>query len=174
MGQPLYLRARAAFLALSLAACASAPSRSPAPAPSPSTAPAPSIPLLDLQGHAHDLHSLATGRPTLVSLFATWCESCAQEFSPLNRLHDRTHTTGGLILAVAIGETAEQVAPFAKQKNLRYPIYLDPDFALADALGSRQVPTTLVLDRDGHIVHRGALFDPAALAVYRALLETRE
>lgn len=166
MGQPLHLRARPALLALALVACVSAPT----PSSSPSAALVPATPLQDLHGRPHDLRTLAAGRPAIVSLWATWCEACAEEFAPLNRVHDRT-SKEGRVLAIAIGERAEEVGAFATRKALRYPIYLDPEFELATALGSRQVPTTLILDRDGRIVHRGGLFDSAALAAYRALLE---
>jgi cytochrome c biogenesis protein CcmG/thiol:disulfide interchange protein DsbE len=132
----------------------------------------PATTVVDLEDHPHDLRALTAGQPTILSLWATWCESCAEEFAPLNRLHDRTQREGR-ILAIAVGETSSHVRSFAAQKTLRYPIYLDPDFALANALGSQKVPTTFVLDRDGRIVHRGALFDPTALAIYRKLLETR-
>lgn len=170
MGQPLHLRAGSALLALALAACAAAPSRSPSPSSSPSTALVPAIPIHDLHGRPHDLRTLAAGRPAILSLWATWCESCAEELAPLGRVHERSRDQGR-VLAIAVGERAADVARFASRHHLRYPIYLDPDFQLATALGSQQVPTTLILDREGRIVHRGGLFDAAALAVYRELLE---
>ncbi len=174
MGQPLHLRARPALLALALVACVSAPAPSPSSprssSSSPSTALVPATPIQDLHGRPHDLRALAAGRPAILSLWATWCEACVEEFAPLNRVHDRT-SKEGRILAIAVGESAEDVSAFATRQALRYPIYLDPEFELATALGSRQVPTTLILDRDGRIVHRGGLFDSAALAAYRALLE---
>jgi hypothetical protein len=44
---------------------------------------------------------------------------------------------------------------------------VDPNFALADALGERRVPATLVVDRSGHIVYRGGALDGAGLAALR-------
>lgn len=176
MGQSLYVRARAALLvALALVAggCATT-SGSRVVGAGAGAAMAqgrlPATRVVTLDGEARTLDAICAGRPAIVSLWATWCEACFEELAPLNRLHDRTQKDA-VIAAVAIGEDAATVRAFAKRHGLRYGLLLDPDFALAQALGSEKVPTTLVVDRRGNIVHRGGLFDAAALAAFRALLE---
>ena len=170
MGQPLYIRARTALL-IFFAASASCASTAPRIA-EPIRA-AVVLPFLDLQaldGKHRPLSDLSAGRPVLISLWATWCEACAIEYAPLNRLYERTKKEA-LIVAIAVGQSAQEVSRFAAQTGLRYPIFVDPDFTLATALDSRQVPTTLIVDRTGKIVYRSGLFDGAALAAFRELLE---
>ena len=180
MGESLYMRARAALLVAAFAVaagCAGTASRvsprtgsaTPAVAAT-SSERLPATNVLTLEGEARALDAICAGRPAIVSLWATWCEACFAELAPLNRLHDRTQKDA-IIAAVAIGEDGATVRAFAKRHGLRYPLLLDPDFALSRALGSEKVPTTLVVDQNGNIVHRGGLFDAAALAAFRALLE---
>jgi hypothetical protein len=47
---------------------------------------------------------------------------------------------------------------------------LDEDFRVADALGQRDVPATLVVDRGGRIVYRGDALDSASLVAFRRTL----
>lgn len=176
MGEPLHVRARAALLvaaALVAAGCAGTGASTAAAkvaAQAQAQARLPATRVVTLEGETRGIDAICAGRPAIVSLWATWCEACFEELAPLNRLHDRTQKDA-VIAAVAIGEDAATVRAFAKRHGLRYALLLDPDFALARALGSEKVPTTLVIDRDGNIVFRGGLFDGAALAAFRALLE---
>jgi hypothetical protein len=47
---------------------------------------------------------------------------------------------------------------------------VDEDFRLADALGQRRVPATIVVDRGGRIVYWGEAIDPASLAAFRGAM----
>ncbi len=175
------MRARASLLAAALiatlagaSACVTTPagaaSRAPTGASPGARLAVESLELRTLDGKPTTLGAVQAGRPVVLSLWATWCEACEAEQAPLTRLHARTDKQL-LIAAIAVGESGELVRRYASVHRLPYPIFLDPDFALASLLGSQSVPTTIVLDRGGRVVHRGGLFDGAALAAVRALLE---
>ena len=116
---------------------------------------------MDLPGFLH-------GRPALVSLWATWCDTCIQEAPALNRLERESEKVGNaVVVGVAVGETRDSVRAFTRTQRLDYPQLVDPDFRLADMLGERQVPATLVVDRTGRIVFRGKSFDAESLAAFR-------
>lgn len=130
--------------------------------------------LKTLGGESTDLSRIAKGRVTLVALWATWCDACKREIPALRRLDAHTKARGdSAVVAVAVGDTKEDVASFAKEHGLAYEQLVDEDYALADLLGERRVPTTLVLDREGRIVYRGSALDGDALAALRREIETR-
>ena len=133
----------------------------------------PAIELLTLEGRPTRLQQALDGRVALVAVWATWCEACAAEFESLARLSDRAGTHGAVVLAVAVGEKRTTVAEFVARRGLRYPQLVDEEFRLADALGQNRVPTTLVIDRSGHIVFAGGALDERALAALRAALDDR-
>jgi len=135
---------------------------------SPPAVPVPAVALSTLAGDHTELARLADGRVALVSLWATWCESCAREMDALNRLDAKTATgRDAVVIGVDVGEEPEKVAEFARRRGLRYAQLVDEDFAFADALGQRRVPSTLVVDRHGRIVFRGDALDGRSLEALR-------
>lgn len=152
------------------AGCAAAPRLRPgAPIRLPATLPP--VELLTIDGAPARLNATVSGRVALISLWATWCQACVAEIDSLNRLATAASERGALVLAVAVGEGLRTVAEFARRRGLHYQQLVDLHFRLADALGQRRVPTTLVLDRAGRVVFVGGALDGAALGALRDLLE---
>jgi peroxiredoxin len=112
------------------------------------------------------LGAARAGRPALVSFWATWCDACAAEFGALNRLDTDARRRRGVVIGIAVGESPEKVAEFVRGRGLRYAQIVDEDFKLADALGERRVPATLVIDRAGRVVFRGGSLDEQALHAF--------
>lgn len=171
------------LLTLALAGCATvgapgdrssdverpAPSNDPALAAPAATA-LPAVPVARLDDQPVRLEAAAEGKPALVSFWATWCEACLTEMDALNRLDDRARAGGGVVIGVAVGETRDKAAAFARQRGLRYLQLVDERLALADALGQRRLPATVVLDRRGRVVFTGGALDEKALAAFRAAM----
>jgi peroxiredoxin len=132
--------------------------------------PLPAVPLAGADGRAVTVAEAAGGKAALVSFWATWCDACALEFDALNRLDDRARSSGGVVIGVSVGEPRAKAAEFARRKGLRYAQLADEGFKLADALGQRKLPATLVLDREGRVVWSGGALDEEALAAFRAAL----
>jgi thiol-disulfide isomerase/thioredoxin len=156
-------------LAAAATACTATGPLGPVP-PTPEAAPVtlPEAHLEALDGAATDLASVVAGHAALISLWATWCDPCVAEVGALDRLDDQTRKSGdSIVVAVDVGEPRDTVAAFARDHAVRYRVLVDPDFALADALGQRRVPATLVVDRTGRIVYRGGAIDAPALAALR-------
>jgi thiol-disulfide isomerase/thioredoxin len=148
--------------------CASAPSP-------PRAMQATSLPparVVTLDGTPTDLGAAIHGRVAFVNFWATWCDTCVGEIEGLKRLD--AQTTGrsdALVVGVAVGEQPGTVAAFARARHMGYLQLVDEDFLLADALGQRSVPATLVVDRSGRIVYRGDALSAEGLAAFRNALE---
>src|ERR1700733_4218902 len=100
----------------------------------------PGVALVTLAGEPAEVAQLAGGRVALVSMWATWCESCAKEMDALNRLDAKTASgKDAVVIGVDVGEEPATVAEFARRRGLRYAQLVDEDFAFADALGQRRV-----------------------------------
>ncbi len=117
------------------------------------------VPIVGVDGKTTNLATLATGRVTVASLWAPWCEGCRDEEPALLRLHQLALERHDFVLvSIAIGTTAEEVTAAASP----YPRLLDTG-AFAE-VGRRRVPATLVIDKTGHTVFEGGALDGAALA----------
>lgn len=87
----------------------------------------------------------------------------------LARLDTWAKEHGGVVLGVAVGEPVDKVKTFATEHRMAYPILVDEDFRLADALGEKRVPATLVVDRTGAIVYSGGALDERSRRAFEAL-----
>jgi cytochrome c biogenesis protein CcmG/thiol:disulfide interchange protein DsbE len=103
----------------------------------------------DIPGLAHT--DLATGKPRLLNVFASWCIPCAVEAPQLEQLKE----AGAEIDAIAIRDRSEDVAAFlARYGNPFSRIGKDDVSAVQLALGSSGVPETFVIDGTGVIRHQ--------------------
>jgi thiol-disulfide isomerase/thioredoxin len=165
-------RATVVTFALALAGCGNAGLRAtgtPGMAPASPESGWQQIPLADLERRPVTLATVLAGRPALVNLWAPWCERCKTELPELDRLSRRIEGCG-VVIGVAVGEDVPHTAAFVHQHGLSYPQVVDEDFQLADALRKSRVPTSLVVDTAGTIVHVGPALDEAALGALESAL----
>jgi peroxiredoxin len=128
------------------------------------------IAVMDLGGATTRLATVLGRQPALLSFWAPWCEPCLREQPDLQRLADRIRPCGATVLGVAVGEQPGTIAAFTSQGSLTFPQVIDPDFHLADALGQRHIPTTLVLDGDQKIVFAGHALDARGIAALEGII----
>jgi cytochrome c biogenesis protein CcmG/thiol:disulfide interchange protein DsbE len=93
------------------------------------------------------------GSPVLVSVWASWCDPCREEF-PL--LVSASRELPGLrFVGIDLRDAAGAARAFlAETGAASFPHLSDPDGRLALELGARGVPETFLLDRHGFIVDR--------------------
>ena len=94
---------------------------------------------------------LATGKPRLLNIFASWCLPCIGEAPVLEKLRQR----GVEIDAIAVRDTPVAVQTFLNIHGDPYQrIGTDPQSAVQITLGSSGVPETFVVDGRGVIRHQ--------------------
>lgn len=103
------------------------------------------------------------GRPTVVNLWATWCQPCAAE-TPL--LADLARRAGDRValLGVATESEPRMALLFDRDFGVRYPSVVDPDRALLRRYAAG-LPVTLFVDAGGRVKgrHVGQLHSRAQL-----------
>jgi cytochrome c biogenesis protein CcmG/thiol:disulfide interchange protein DsbE len=114
-------------------------------------APAVSYPEKRIDGAVDSLDNYR-GRVVLVNLWATWCTPCREEMPALESLYERERRHGLVVLGVDQGEAAAVAGAFARRSGVHYPILLDEDQRYGRAYAAIGLPTTLIVDRSGHIV----------------------
>jgi len=93
------------------------------------------------------------GSIVVMNLWATWCPPCREEIPDLVRFAQRYRSRGVVVLGVDEGESSRVAAAFARERGVRYPILLDEKQQYGGSYAAIGLPTTVVIDRSGKIVH---------------------
>lgn len=92
----------------------------------------------------------------LISLWASWCTSCKDEFPQMQNLFTNWQDQGFQILS--INTDAEDKIPLAvdmyKSFNLEFPLFLDPKKQFINELEVRVLPTHFLVSESGEILLR--------------------
>jgi thiol-disulfide isomerase/thioredoxin len=115
---------------------------------------APDFELATLDGKSIKLSDLR-GKAVLLNFWATYCGPCKIEMPWFVELQKEYGPQGFQIIGVAMDDAStEDIAKFAKDMGVNYPILLGKD-SVADSYGGVSVlPTTFFVDRDGKIIAR--------------------
>lgn len=91
------------------------------------------------------------GRVVLLNVWATWCHPCRDEIPILQALHERYATRGLDLIGVSVDAHGEEatIRDFAKDFNMTYPLWLDPDERVQSTFLAIGVPATFLIDREG-------------------------
>ncbi len=116
---------------------------------------APEQPVSLLDGDRIDF-ARSEGRVRLVNFWSTSCVPCIRGMPALVDTHNRYHSRGLDVVAVAMSYDApSHVQAFAGRESLPFRVGFDPVGALARAFGGvNATPTTYLIDRRGRIVER--------------------
>jgi peroxiredoxin len=106
--------------------------------------------LVDLHGKTWKLSDLR-GKVVLVNFWATWCPPCRKEMPDLNALYNRFKDQGFVILAIS-DEEADKVQPFIAERNIAYPVMLDPRGKVNELFEVDGIPKSFVYNREGKLV----------------------
>lgn len=133
-----------------------------AEAPAPGLGRAPAFTLRTVTGERLELAALLERGPVLLDFWATWCKPCLQSLPELETLH-RRHAGGGLtVIGVSIDgpRNHARVRPFARRLGLTFPVALDEGERLQQLFHVRAVPTSILIGRDGTVLHARQGFLP--------------
>jgi peroxiredoxin len=97
------------------------------------------------------------GQVVLINFWASWCGPCRQEMPHLNRLYDKYHDAGFVMLGVNIDDDARTATNAAARWGVKFPVLLDADKAVSRLYDMGSMPATVLIDRDGQVrfLYRG-------------------
>ena len=119
----------------------------------PFTLPVEEIVLFDLNQKPVKL-SEYKGAILFLNFWATWCPPCREEMPDMQKLYDRYKTERFKMIAVSIKDSPVQVMEFFKENRLSFTALLDPRGDAGKKFGINSIPTTFILDKNGHIMGR--------------------
>ncbi|MFO0997809.1 MAG: TlpA disulfide reductase family protein [Alphaproteobacteria bacterium] len=111
----------------------------------------PDIRFEDAEGRTISLTQFR-GRLILVNLWATWCEPCRREMPSLDRLQAMLGGPAFEVVAISLDyRDFAKARAFYRDVGIRsLGLYLDSPKRLMADLSPRALPTTLLIDAEGH------------------------
>jgi len=104
--------------------------------------------------------SADSGQVVVIDAWATWCAPCVRSLPLLQAIRKDYANRGVRVYAVSVDEDKAQIPTFLATARVDLPVLLDPGgFVLEDRLKLRQMPTTWVVDRTGHVRYAQESFD---------------
>ena len=96
------------------------------------------------------------GKVVMINFWATSCTTCVKEMPEMIETFKKYHAQGLEFVAVAMAyDPPNYVLNFVETRKLPFTVVLDTQGALAKSFGDIQLtPTTLVIDKDGHIIKK--------------------
>ncbi len=119
------------------------------------------------------------GEVVLLNLWATWCGPCRWEMPSMERLYRELSPAGLKIVAVSVDQVSgEEVLDFANELGLTFDVLHDRSGQIEIDYQTTGLPETVILDRDGVIVHKSIgpveWDDPVQRERFRRLLGIAE
>ncbi|MEO0731448.1 MAG: TlpA disulfide reductase family protein [Bacteroidota bacterium] len=124
--------------------------------------PTPTISDVDLKDY--ELSAvIGQGTPTVVAVWATWCQPCHAELDHMKSYLDKWQSEyKANVLAISVDQRhmVNRIKPLVKRKGWAYDVLVDTQGKLQQALGFRSIPQMYIVDGKGKIVKSFTGYEP--------------
>jgi hypothetical protein len=102
----------------------------------------------------------------LIEILNAFCPDCRKNASQMNQIFNIIENDADLkpnlkFIGIAAGNNANEVDPFVKEYNIKFPVFPDPDNKIHELLGGAGPPGVILSDIAGKVlfVHEGVIED---------------
>lgn len=97
------------------------------------------------------------GKVVYLDFWASWCAPCRQSFPWMNDLQQQYGPAGLTVIGVNVDHDRQAADQFLRQSPPGFKIVYDPDGHIAGQYNLKEMPTTVLIGRDGkvHYIHSG-------------------
>lgn len=108
---------------------------------------APNFRLQTADGELMELADLR-GTPVFINFWASWCFFCLTEMPAIQRVSEE-YGDEVIMLGVNVSDTPEDIAIYARNNGIHYPMPMDTERIVVRAYEVRDMPTSVFIDEHG-------------------------
>ena len=112
--------------------------------------------------------SLYKGKVVYLDFWASWCNPCRQSFPWMNELQNTYRGDGLVVIGINVDHDRQLAEGFLHKTPAEFDILYDPDGAIARRFEFKDMPTSVLIDRDGRVRYVHAGFFPKKRSEYLA------
>ncbi len=114
------------------------------------------FPMRTLAGEETRLGNFYAKGPTLVTFWALWCEPCRVELRALQSMYETYKDRGFIVVAINQDspKSVSKVRSFVAAQKLSFPVVLDLNTELFQAVNGQAIPYALLFDTDGQVTYK--------------------
>jgi len=105
------------------------------------------------------------GKVVYVDFWASWCVPCRKSFPWLNELAKK-HPDDLVVIGVNVDNERAAGMKFLEKYPASFPLVFDPQGKIAADYKLEGMPSAVILDREGKVVHRHVGFREEKIAEY--------
>jgi cytochrome c biogenesis protein CcmG/thiol:disulfide interchange protein DsbE len=91
------------------------------------------------------------GKVVLLNFWASWCEPCKAESPAIERAYAKYQKDGLVVLGADVDDLSSAANKFIIENKLTYPILRYSSENATKDFGTKRMPETFVIDRDGNV-----------------------
>jgi peroxiredoxin len=97
------------------------------------------------------------GQVVLLNFWASWCGPCRQEMPILDAINKKYQALGFTVLGINVDLKSEKAINYLKDTPVNFPVLYDPESKVSELYSVSAMPSTAIIDRDGHVrfIHAG-------------------
>lgn len=94
------------------------------------------------------------GRPLIINVWASWCGPCRAEMASLERLAWGDLVDRFTVIGISTDDHIGAAQALLRRSNATLNHYIDRQLELETMLGATHLPLTVLVDAQGHVLHR--------------------
>ncbi len=111
------------------------------------------------------------GKVVYIDFWASWCGPCRESFPWMNKVLAKYKKEGLVIVAVNLDQDRKDAQNFLKKIPADFPILYNPDASLAEKYHIIGVPSALIFDRQGKLIHQHPGFNAKRSIEYEQVIQ---
>ncbi|MFC1594031.1 peroxiredoxin family protein [Candidatus Omnitrophota bacterium] len=119
---------------------------------------APTFHLQSTTGSTVSISTYTKRQPIILFFWTTWCPHCRTQIRSLKTDYAELKKSGIALFTIDSGESEGVVAKYVDREQISFPVLLDKDNKVSRAYRVVGVPTYVLIDGQGIIVHTANAF----------------